>query len=157
MSVYSGGATTGTSYLAPDKIYIGDSSVNNDELEAAARLQNFCIFEGTPPLLNLLYNSGVPVEDPSSLGALVDFWKLGNEPQFHATLTGKPILKDTVIVGSGGNNTNLTCSNSIISLQEGTLSDDPPLVKELAATTYGEVVSSIEAFSESGTVLFAAS
>jgi len=125
----SAGAASGTARLAPDGIRLFDSSAANAAFELQGRLQSFAIFSnnGTPAgvVASSLYNTGIPKNStPLYSSSMLDFWLLGNEPQFYSKQTEESIGSGTILLSSGGTiGTNLTSSTNEIILKDGLTTD----------------------------------
>ena len=65
---------------------------------------------------------------PSPSTNLVDFWLLGNEPQFFRTSLEGSIENSVILSTSGTIGTNLTASTVDVKLREGVTTDVPPTI-----------------------------
>ena len=126
----TGGSATGTTYLAPDGFRFFDHNTSSPSFELAGRLQSFSIYKSTLPAVGDLYSSGVPPNSnmPSPSTNLVDFWLLGNEPQFFRTSLEGSIENSVILSTSGTIGTNLTASTVDVKLREGVTTDVPPTI-----------------------------
>jgi hypothetical protein len=128
------GSASGTTRLAPDGIRLFDHPLSDPAYELQGRLQSFAIFSGIVTsagiVATLLYNSGVPKNSaPLFSSDMLDFWLLGNEPQFYSTKTEESIGSGTVLLSSGGTiGTNLTSSTTEVILKTGITSDAPATI-----------------------------
>lgn len=129
---YEAGTATGTTFLSIDGIRLFDHNTSSPNLELEGRLQSFAIYSDTfePPeaIAEGLYNNGVPLDHANEMATgfdyMLDFWLLGNEPQFAEIGTGQTIGDGTILVSSGGSiGTNLTSSTNEVVLREGTPSE----------------------------------
>ena len=139
------GSATGPNRLAPDGIRLFDHPLSDPAYELQGTLQSFAIFSGlagpTGVAASSLYNSGVPKNSaPLYSSNMLDFWLLGNEPQFYSTQTGESIGSGTTLLSSGGTiGTNLTSSTSEVILRDGLTTDSP--VSTLSTGFVGSVSS----------------
>jgi len=127
------GSAAGTTRLAPDGIRLFDHPVADPANELQGRLQSFAIFKGISSPSGVaasnLYNSGVPRNSaPLFSSDMLDFWLLGNEPQFYSKQTGESIGSGITLLSSGGTiGTNLTSSTSEVILRDGLTTDSPAI------------------------------